>query len=64
MRVSPVLAGLRTYPFVKLTEAARELAASGVDVINFGIGEPDERVRLQPFQDRGQPHAANASSTS
>ena len=52
MRVSPVLAGLRTYPFVKLTQAARELAASGVDVINFGIGEPREetpefiRIRL------------------
>ena len=44
MRVSPVLAGLRTYPFVKLTQAARELAASGVDVINFGIGEPREET--------------------
>jgi succinyldiaminopimelate transaminase len=44
MRVSPVLAGLRTYPFVKLTQAARELAASGVEVINFGIGEPREET--------------------
>jgi succinyldiaminopimelate transaminase len=44
MRVSPVLAGLRTYPFVKLTQAARELAASGIDVINFGIGEPREET--------------------
>jgi acetylornithine aminotransferase len=44
MKVSPVLAGLRTYPFVKLTQAARELAASGVDVINFGIGEPREET--------------------
>jgi succinyldiaminopimelate transaminase len=44
MRVSPVLAGLRTYPFVKLTQAARELAESGVDVINFGIGEPREET--------------------
>jgi succinyldiaminopimelate transaminase len=44
MKVSPVLAGLRPYPFVKLTQAARELAASGVDVINFGIGEPREET--------------------
>ena len=44
MRVSPVLAGLRTYPCVKLTQAARELAASGVDVIDFGIGEPREET--------------------
>jgi acetylornithine aminotransferase len=44
VKVSPVLAGLRTYPFVKLTEAAERLAASGVDVINFGIGEPREQT--------------------
>jgi succinyldiaminopimelate transaminase len=44
MKVSPVLAGLRTYPFVRLTEAARQLAASGVEVINFGIGEPREET--------------------
>jgi len=44
MRVSPVLAGLRTYPFVRLTEAARRLQESGVDVINFGIGEPREET--------------------
>ena len=39
-----MLEGLRTYPFVRLTEAARRLAASGVDVINFGIGEPREET--------------------
>jgi succinyldiaminopimelate transaminase len=44
MKVSPVLAGLKTYPFVKLTEAAQALAAQGVDVINFGIGEPREET--------------------
>jgi acetylornithine aminotransferase len=44
MRLSPVLAGLRTYPFVRLTEAARRVAASGVEVINFGIGEPREET--------------------
>jgi acetylornithine aminotransferase len=44
MRVSPVLAGLRTYPFVRLTEAKRRLAATGVEVIDFGIGEPREET--------------------
>ena len=44
MRVSPVLAGLRTYPFVRLTEAKRRLAATGVDVIDFGVGEPREQT--------------------
>jgi succinyldiaminopimelate transaminase len=44
VRLSPVLTGLRTYPFVRLTEAARRLAASGVEVINFGIGEPREET--------------------
>jgi succinyldiaminopimelate transaminase len=44
VRLSPVLTGLRTYPFVGLNEAARRLAASGVEVINFGIGEPREET--------------------
>jgi len=42
IRLSPVLAGLETYPFVRLTEAKRALAARGADVIDFGIGEPRE----------------------
>jgi succinyldiaminopimelate transaminase len=44
MRLSPVLSGLRTYPFLRLTEARRRLAAAGVDVIDFGIGEPREET--------------------
>jgi succinyldiaminopimelate transaminase len=44
MRLSPVLAGLRTYPFVRLTEAKLRLAREGVDVIDFGIGEPREET--------------------
>lgn len=42
MRLSPTLTGMRTYPFVRLTEAKRRLAAEGVEVIDFGIGEPRE----------------------
>jgi succinyldiaminopimelate transaminase len=44
VRVSPVLAGLRQYPFVRLTDATARLAAEGVEVVNFGIGEPREET--------------------
>jgi succinyldiaminopimelate transaminase len=44
VRLSPVLTGLATYPFVRLTDAKRRLAAAGVDVIDFGIGEPREET--------------------
>jgi acetylornithine aminotransferase len=44
MRLSPVLTGLRTYPFVQLAEAVQRLEAAGVDVIHFGIGEPHEET--------------------
>ena len=42
MRVNPVLAGMGSYPFLRLTEAKCAAAARGVDVIDFGIGEPRE----------------------
>ncbi len=42
MRLNPVLEDLKVYPFVRLTTARRELEARGVDVIDFGIGEPRE----------------------
>lgn len=44
MKTSPVLEGLRVYPFVRLTEAKRRLEAEGVEVIDFGIGEPREET--------------------
>ena len=44
MRLNPVLAGMQTYPFVRLEEAKRAAAARGVDVIDFGIGEPREET--------------------
>jgi succinyldiaminopimelate transaminase len=44
VRLSPTLAGLRTYPFVRLTDAKRRLAETGVEVIDFGIGEPREET--------------------
>lgn len=44
--LNPVLEGLKTYPFVRLTTAARALREQGVDVIDFGIGEPREPTPL------------------
>jgi acetylornithine aminotransferase len=42
VKPSPILAGLKTYPFVRLTDAKRELLARRVEVVDFGIGEPRE----------------------
>ena len=42
MTISPVLEGQTTYPFVRLNEAARRVEARGVDVIDFGTGDPRE----------------------
>ena len=42
VRLSPVLTGLRAYPFVRLSEAKARLLDDGVDVIDFGVGEPRE----------------------
>jgi acetylornithine aminotransferase len=44
VRLSPVLRDMTTYPFVRLTEAKRRLVAAGVDVIDFGMGEPREET--------------------
>ena len=44
MPLSAVLTGMATYPFVRLTEARRRLQAAGVDVIDFGLGEPREET--------------------
>src|SRR5437588_9285586 len=42
MEPSPTLAATGTYPFVKLEEAKRRLAAQGVELIDFGKGDPRE----------------------
>lgn len=42
MKLSPVLTGLDVYPFTRLNEAKRELAARGVRIVDFGVGEPRE----------------------
>ena len=44
MRLNPVLAGMASYPFVRLAEAKRAVAARGIHVIDFGVGEPCEET--------------------
>ena len=42
VQLSPTLAATGTYPFVKLEQAKRRLAAQGIDLIDFGKGDPRE----------------------
>jgi succinyldiaminopimelate transaminase len=42
--ISPVLTSVGTYPFVRLEEAKRRVAARGVELIDFGVGDPRERT--------------------
>ena len=42
MNVSPALRATGTYPFVRLEEAKRRLATQGVELIDFGKGDPME----------------------
>ena len=42
MTLSPVLSSLQTYPFVRLDEAKAAARSRGVDLIDFGMGDPRE----------------------
>jgi acetylornithine aminotransferase len=42
MTINPTLAQMGTYPFVTLEQKRRELVAQGVEVIDFGKGDPNE----------------------
>ncbi len=42
MPVSPILERQTTYPFVRLNEAARRIEERGIEVIDFGTGDPQE----------------------
>ena len=44
MQFSPVLAATGTYPFVRLEQAKRGLAEQGVELIDFGKGDPREET--------------------
>ena len=49
MPVSPILERQTTYPFVRLAEAAARVRERGIEVIDFGTGDPreptDPRIR-------------------
>jgi succinyldiaminopimelate transaminase len=62
VRLSPVLAGLATYPFVRLDEAKTAALARGADVIDFGQGEPREET--PPFIRRALAEAVEAEPVS
>jgi succinyldiaminopimelate transaminase len=40
--ISPILRGQATYPFVRLNQAAAARRAEGLEVIDFGMGDPRE----------------------
>ncbi len=42
MRASPTLAGLAVYPFSRLEDAKRKVREAGTELIDFGIGDPQE----------------------
>ena len=42
MQVSPVLSAQGTYPFVRIERAKREAAEAGVEILDFGQGDPRE----------------------
>jgi succinyldiaminopimelate transaminase len=44
VQLSPALAATGTYPFVQLEQAKRRLAAEGVELIDFGKGDPREET--------------------
>ena len=42
MTISPILRDQATYPFVRLTQAAADRRSRGLDVFDFGMGDPRE----------------------
>jgi acetylornithine aminotransferase len=42
MQLSPVLTEMATYPFVRLDAAKQDARARGVELIDFGMGDPRE----------------------
>jgi acetylornithine aminotransferase len=42
VQVSPVLSAQGTYPFVRIEQAKREAADAGIEILDFGQGDPRE----------------------
>jgi succinyldiaminopimelate transaminase len=47
MQLNPVLAAMRTYPFLRLDDAKAQVVARGVELIDFGVGDPRETTDLR-----------------
>jgi len=45
--LSPLVSELQTYPFVRLDEAKAAARARGIELVDFGMGEPNEET--EPF---------------
>jgi succinyldiaminopimelate transaminase len=46
MELSPILTDMATYPFVRLDEAKAAARERGIELIDFGPGEPNEETEL------------------
>jgi acetylornithine aminotransferase len=42
--LNPAVAAMGTYPFVRLAEARERVVARGIELIDFGVGEPREET--------------------
>jgi succinyldiaminopimelate transaminase len=61
VRLNPVLDAMGTYPFVRLDEAKAAATARGIELIDFGAGEPREET--PEFIRRAMAHAIDPVST-
>jgi succinyldiaminopimelate transaminase len=65
VNVSPVLSAQGTYPFVRIERAKRDAAAAGIEILDFGQGDPREptdpairRALIEALEERmGYPKA-------
>ena len=46
IRIAPTLAEMSAYPYLRLEEARRALVARGIEVIDFGKGDPNEPTEV------------------
>jgi len=44
MQLNPVLSAMRTYPFLKIEEGKAQAKARGLEIIDFGVGDPREKT--------------------
>lgn len=47
MQINPVLAAMQTYPFLRLDDAKAQVVARGIELIDFGVGDPKEKTDVR-----------------